>query len=119
MKRIDEHTLTMSFEKDGSDWFAVIPEWEGSYTDLQMVAGADSMCEILAQGEDLVTVDLIVGKIPAGYKVKLVKQMDTPEIGGAVYNVHFSNELFDPFQAWLCDVTRYVFGHLPQEIYIN
>lgn len=120
MIRINNNTIHLSFEKEVDDWFAVVPEWEGLHSDLQMVSGADVMCDILAQGENLICTKIIVDTIPQNYKVKLIKIQDTPDIGGAYYLSHWSDEFkIDPFQIWLCEVTEFVFGNLPDIIYIQ
>lgn len=122
MKRIDENTVKLAFERDGEDWFAVINEWEGSRADLQMVAGADVMCDIFdknGEGTGLFATKLSIVP-PIDYRVKLVKVEETPLIGGALYMSHWSGSFkeIEPFAIWLCGVTEYVFGHLPEEIYI-
>src|ERR1041385_9193711 len=47
-------TRRFKFYREINDWFVDLPEWEGDKTDLQMVAGADSMLDIISQGEDSV-----------------------------------------------------------------
>ena len=46
------------FYKIQDQWFIDLPQWEGSIADLQMVAGADTFLDILAQGDDNVYVTL-------------------------------------------------------------
>lgn len=105
---------SFKFEKEiGDRWYVVLPEWTGPKEDLEMVCGADALCEILAQGENSVHVD--IDREPfEGYKYKLdfVKHAS----GGGDY--HLTSEFYD-FPVWLCHVTEFVFGDLPKSIYIR
>lgn len=49
MKRLD-------FYKDSTGWFIDLPDYPGEKWDLQMVAGADKMLDVLSKGSDLVTI---------------------------------------------------------------
>lgn len=109
---------TLKFEKEiNNDWFIVLPNYPGPKEDLQMVCGADTFLDILAQGEEVVR--CVVDDIPfTGFKYCVTKYMDTPEIGGALYDLE--SKLGIELQMWLCDVTRFVFnGILPEKIYFS
>jgi len=50
---------TFKFEKESDNkWYVVLPEWEGEHWELEMVMGADTMLDILAQGESEVYASL-------------------------------------------------------------
>lgn len=111
--------MNITFEKDGSQWFAVIPEWGGSRADLEMVCNADLMCDILAQGEDIVHTQLSLTE-PKFYKAKLTRVELTPKTGGAFYMCNWNKQYnLDSFQIWLCEVTEFVFGSMPETIYVS
>jgi hypothetical protein len=101
------------FEKDlDSRWYVVLPEWTGDRAELEMVAGADAFCEILAQGEDVVDIGMSTKEFKDyRYKLEFVKH----EGGGGDY--HLTSALYD-FPVWLCHVTKFVFGEMPKFIYI-
>lgn len=103
---------TLKFEKDyDSRWYVVLPEWTGSREDLEMVCGADTMLDILAQGEDIAYITM--SDEPMGdYKFSLT--FIDEENGGGNYILvgEYSN-----FEVWLCYVTKFVFGKLPKTIY--
>ena len=102
------------FEKEKSNrWYIVLPEWEGEHDDLEMVLGADTMCDIIAQDENCFEIGLTDEPIP-NYRYKLV--YNEPEAGGACY--YLESDMFD-FPVWLCFVTEFVFGKFPKTIYIK
>jgi hypothetical protein len=39
------------YKESDNRWYVDLPEWEGSKAELEMVAGADSMLEYMAEGE--------------------------------------------------------------------
>ena len=93
-------------------WYVDLPEWEGSKDDLEMVSGADTMLDILSQGE--LEINVTFSEKPFD-NYKFLLTFNGKFEGGA--NYHLQNELFD-FNVWLCYVTKFVFGYLPKKIYI-
>ena len=102
-----------TFIKDElSRWYVDLPEWEGDYEELEMVQGADTMLDIIAQGSDEVVVYLTTFYMPHKMRLDFIKE----EAGGGLY------QLVSPyhnFEVWLCHVTKFVFGSLPDQIFIN
>jgi hypothetical protein len=94
-------------------WFAEIPEWEGDRDELEMVMGADTMLDIISQGEDQVYVSLSTEEFK-GYEYLLTLKEEAYE--GGNYHLVGKNVEFD---VWLCHVTKFVFGELPVKIYIK
>jgi len=102
-----------TFEKDiDSRWYVVLPEWPGDRADLEIISGADAFCEILAQGEQNITVGMSIEPFD-GYRYKLT--FVNHEGGGGDYHL---TSLFYDFPVWLCHVTKFVFGSMPENIYI-
>lgn len=111
--------LNVLFYKDNdSKWYADVPEWTGEKWELEMVCGADTMLEIVSQGEDKVRLTLSTA-IFDGHNFTLDKIKDTPDIGGALYKMNEYNGIPFDIEVWLCHVTGFVFGHLPEIIYIS
>ena len=106
------------FELDGKRWYVVLPEWEGDRDELEMVAGADVMLDILADGNQTVTLELSVEPKPC----YLTLFFDREDGGGGWYKLE-TNTTHSVFNAlreiWLCHVTKFVFGELPPRIFIN
>lgn len=109
----------MKFYKDTDNkWYVDLPEWTGEKWELEMVFGADTMLEIAAQGEDVVHLSISIEKPEADGANTLTKIRDTPDVGGALYLMkEFRGHEYN-LEVWLCHVTSFVFGSLPETIYI-
>ena len=107
-----------TFNKDQSNrWFVDLPEWTGSKAELEMIMGADNMLNIISQGENKVYLNL--SPEPFDESDSLEKIEDTPGIGGAYYMMKSYKGTEYNLKLWLCEVTRFVFGNLPEKIYIK
>jgi hypothetical protein len=107
-------------ENDGS-WFVVLPEWEGNKSDLQMVLGADTLLDIMSQGHNEILVRFSTEGFP-GANLMYWFLNGIPgdlEVGGAMYHIDEYNGIVYNFDLWLCDVTKFVFGEMPQHIYYS
>ncbi|MCP4521009.1 MAG: hypothetical protein GY827_04835 [Cytophagales bacterium] len=105
---------TFKFERESDGrWYVVLPEWQGDKEELEMVAGADMFLEIMAQGENEVVIDVDIEPFD-GFKYKLTFQ--DHEAGGGTY--YLRGELFE-FPVWLCHVTEFVYGYLPENIFVR
>lgn len=108
--------MKLEFYKEGKDWFVDLPEYEGSKADLQMVDGADRMLDELAfnpKGNKSTKVSLKVSTITEGdFNLQLLEKLD--EGCGAYYKSDKVN-----YKIWLCDVTKFVFGEFPENIYFT
>lgn len=104
----------LDFKREGNEWYIVLPEWTGDKKDLQMVLGADSMLDILSQGDN--EVFLTVDEIPFdGYSFKLSFYED--ESDGGWYKL--KSDLYE-FDVWLCKVTKFVYdGKLPKTLFLK
>ncbi len=113
---------TFRFYKDEEGWFVDLPEWEGTKGELQMVMGADSFLEILAQGENEIDVTLSTEPFQNAEVLHFlyVGRLEGPEYGegGWYYLKEYLGIPFD-LKMWLCDVTKFVFGELPNKIYFK
>lgn len=94
-----------------AEWYVDLPDYleqGGSEEELQMVAGADVMLELLAHGDNsvLLALDLLPfeGSMTLG-------QVD--EDGNYLFHGD------PPFPVWLCPVTKYIFGDYPPLIHIK
>lgn len=110
------------FYRDEFGWFVDLPEWEGTKSDLEMVMGADTFLDILAQGENEVYVTLSTEPFEyCGVLDYLHKgRLEGPELGeGAWYSLKEHMGLDFKLKMWLCDVTKFVFGDFPKQIYFK
>lgn len=102
----------LSFTKDLTGWYIDLPEWEGSKEDLAMVSGADTLLDDLSNGNDIVIVEAYLEEQDDSF-LHLRKLYDC-EYNGADYEVVSTGD-----KLWLCDVTKFVFGGLPNDIFIR
>ena len=110
-----------TFVKEEGKWYIDLPEYiaaGGDKGDLQMVEGADTMLDIIVDGGDSVSLFLDRVPFPGSDKLVLTERCD-PSIGGGYYKLGvFEGKEFN-WTMWLCAVTEYVFGDLPEEIFIK
>jgi len=116
-----ENTLSLNFIKESTGWHIDLPEWSGAKADLQMVAGADTFLDFLSDNGDKVNM-LASTSNSFDYTGILKKIADKGEGGGADYDLMEYDKVIYPdggHLMWLCDVTKFVFGQLPDTIYFK
>lgn len=110
------------FYLDQGRWFIDLPGWTGDKYDLEMVAGADDMLATLAQGESELWIKL--QEEPwgdnVGFRAELFDIHGTR--GGGTYRLfgkgkNTESSIDYMYDIWLCDVTRQLFGYLPETLY--
>lgn len=109
--------MQLTFNKISDKWYVDLPEWEGEFDDLEMVAGADNLLEALSMKlhSKSITFDIWTAK-PDVACGSLKKTEETLE--GATYQVN--DCMFYKGTAWLCNVTKFVFGgYHPHDIYFR
>jgi hypothetical protein len=104
--------MILNFEKESTGWYIVLPEWNGSKADLAMVCGADTLLDQLSQFRDKVSLEVHLEQLDESF-IKLKKKNDC-WFNGANYIVQSTNH-----ELWLCNVTKFVFGNLPDVIYFK
>ena len=105
---------TFKFVKDiGSRWYIDLPEWDGDRSDLEMVMGADTMLDIIAQGSQEVHVSISTEPFRQADTVLTHKE---DYLGGAWY---YLSSTFHQFDVWLCKVTKFIYGEMPKKIYLK
>jgi len=104
-------------EQDGK-WYVDLPEWTGSKADLQMVCGADTMLDIIAEDENEVNLELSLEK-SEGSDILNFMHLATDWENGAFYHMPQYKGFKFNLKIWLCDVTKFVFGEFPKSIYIK
>jgi len=109
------------FVREGMEWYIDLPEYlaqGGDKGDLQMISGADTMLDIIAETENEVTLQINTEFFDGADELVLTELCD-PILGGGYYHMKkFENKSVNK-DLWLCDVTRFVFGNIPDRIYIK
>lgn len=103
--------MHLSFEKDNTGWYIILPEWKGSRADLAMVAGADTLLDNLSSNSNYITLEVRLDQQDNSF-IKLTK-IKNCWFNGADYITSNNHKL------WLCNVTKFVLGGLPDSIYIK
>ena len=116
--------LKVSFIKESDRrWYVDFPNWPLSHDNLEMVAGADDLLDILNNGTNYVSLQVYT-KRPKEYDIEL-KKVHSALTKGAFYTVETSlKEWENPNsirrkQLWLCPVTLTVLGQYPQQIFFK
>ena len=109
------------YKEDYGGWYIDLPEYleqGGSKGDLAMVAGADTMLDRIAAGSNRVTISIDTQPFEKADELILLQVCD-PTMGGGYYLMKwFEGKRIDQ-QMWLCEVTNFVFGYLPEKIYVR
>lgn len=109
------------FVREGADWYIDLPEFlaqGGSKGDLQMVAGADTMLDLMAGKTGDVTLQMDAQSFDGADELVLTERCD-PILGGGYYRLQSFEGKEVVQDMWLCDVTRFVFGELPARIFVK
>ena len=99
-----------------SKWNAVIPEWMGEKSDLEMVDSADELCDILAESEKSFYLDISDGKIPGAEELIFLIH-DEKEIGSAWYFLTSYKGIEYNMKIRLREAAEFILGGFPQRIY--
>lgn len=124
------HTFEFYWE---NGWFIDLPNWPGNQSDLAMVLGADYLLDQIAKHRDRIT--LTFSDTELADSEILIKDIDLRLIaddlketaqgmGGAFYIACNRNSEYlagignnPDLSVWLCDVTKFVFGYMPDKIW--
>lgn len=112
---------TYRFYKNEAGWFIDLPEYiqqGGTAADLEMVDGADTMLDIIAvDGND---VHLTISKKPfERADILTLTERCSPYVGGGYYLMEeFAGQKVN-LKMWLCKVTEFMFGEIPEKFYIK
>lgn len=100
----------LMFVKIAGRWLVNLPDWRGALDDLEMVAGADTLLDEMAQGNLIVTITL--STTPIDNPLYVLTKFKEDAVGGTYRAENI------PYTIWLCNVTKFVFQCHPDTIYI-
>lgn len=113
-------------------WYYDFKYWGFDHANLEMVSGADKLCELYSNGKDEVTVDIIASKKKQDLPTQLYDEFVAQDIiiDGMTHQGDFINSQLDKFlygrtyqkgytQMWICPVTLFVLGRYPKYLYIR
>jgi len=100
------------FEKEEyNKWFVILPEWKGEKSELEMVCGADTMLDILSQGDSEVYITISESEME---NTKFTLTFQKEEADGGLYIM--KSDMHE-FEVWLCHVVKFIYGYLPEILY--
>jgi hypothetical protein len=109
------------YKETSGEWFIDLPEWEEDKSALQMVLGADTLLDIMAQGHNEVLVRFSTDGFPGADVMGWVTD-GVPgdiEMSGATYHAELYRGIEYNLDLWLCNVTLFVLGEFPKYIYYS
>jgi len=106
----------LKFAREGKKWYIVLPEWRGRKAALQMISGADTLLNYIAEGKLEVVLYVDEEDFDGAECMTLIEKCFW---NGAFYRIetYKNNEL--NLKLWLCDVTKVVLGEFPEKIYFS
>lgn len=111
----------LTFIKLAGKWFVHLPDYEGHYSDLEMVLGADVMCDMIDTFDTgYITATVSDESKESNFATKeyvldfVNSTVSNGEQDGANYRLREWK-----LDVWLCNVTKYVFGEFPTTFYIR
>lgn len=109
------------FYRENGGWYIDLPsyiEQGGSKGALAMVAGADTMLDIVAGKAKEVTIQMDVQPF-AGADELVLTELCHPTSGGGYYFMKNFEGKEVAQNMWLCSVTSFVFGYMPEKIFVK
>lgn len=107
----------LTFVKLCNNWYVDLPQYGGELAELEMVAGADELLQEIADQSDKthqVTLEIVEDNRDSDIQLYLASH----DSAGGTYKV-YSNGKFKTKELWLCNVTKFVFGEHPDEIFVK
>jgi hypothetical protein len=110
---------TFRFNKTASQrLYIYLPEWPGSIDELEMVQGADTMLDKVADGADQCSLILSDQPFDGADVITLVTDL-TGSIGGGDYIMETYKGVSINQSMWICSVVIEVFDRVPSVIYVG
>lgn len=111
-------------EIETNDWYVDLPEWNGEHWELQMVAGADVLLDIISDHSSEVNLTISLTPVNGFHTLTLISldsdksKVGLTDGGGATYMFE-TNKGTKMFDLWLCHVTKFALGSFPERIWFK
>lgn len=105
------------YKNSKSEWYLDLPEWEGDLDELQMIDGADQWLDLLSNNALSITVWIADENFKGASILTLLHVREENLGGGGDYYLESYQSKKVELKLWLCKVTEFVFGNIPQRIY--
>ena len=112
----------LHFIKKDNKWFYDFKWWGFDYGNLEMVSGADVLCELFSNGKNETTVDIIASK-KKEYHPDYEEWSGDDLLGESSIDKFFWGRTYTSTSGkenfWICPVTLFVLGRYPNYLYIK
>lgn len=108
--------LLKFYKDDKKDWYIDLPNWTGRKSALQMVTGADTLLDYIAEGKKEVLLYVDEDEFEGAESLTLI---NTCWFNGADYRIDTYKNNYINHKIWLCNVTKHVLGYFPEKIYFH
>jgi len=111
-------------------WYYDFKHWGFDHANLEMVAGADALCEYYAMGKNELTINITASEKPIDHTTNLCDEFIAEQlpkewtswqdklIWGRDYT-HIDANDGHKVKMWICPVTLFVLGRYPKYLYIR
>lgn len=116
-----EEAHSHTFKREEGLWYIYLPEYlhQGwSKKDLQMTDGAHKFLNRISRGAEVLNLRFDTRASDGADVLDLLEYCGAPK-GGALYVYTPGKGPLDGAVYWICDLALFVFGDLPQQIYIQ
>jgi len=110
-----------TFRREDGEWYIDLPAYlEQGWTkkDLQLVEGAHKFLNRISNGAQKLRLCLQTVPMEGAGVLELVELCEAPR-GGAIYRYRKAKEQTGSDLFWICDLALFVFGDLPEHIYVQ
>lgn len=107
------------YKNDKGEWWLDLPEWKRDLADLQMVEGADEWLDLVSEKADEVCMTLSEQKFDGAENLSLLRIREENFGGGGIYYLENYKAEKVALKIWLCGVTEFVFGCIPQKLFFK
>ena len=108
--------MILKFYREDDNWYIDAPTWKGRKSALQMVAGADTLLELIGGGNPIVKIYVTEEYFGGSNCLEFVKKS---WFNGADYIIKNYDGNDINLKVWLCGVTKFVLGKFPKKIYFD
>jgi hypothetical protein len=112
---------TYSFFKEAERWYIHLPGYaeQGFHKDdLELVRGAGQLLNTFANGQTKLSLRLSQAPFEDADALELIAHSPVPG-GGAIYLLETCHGRNVSRFIWICDIALFVFGDLPEHIYLQ
>ena len=106
------------YKTPDNKWYIDLPEWTDCVSALEMVEGADTMLDKASNDTNECYLTLSDRLFEGADSITLTENLKDSVGGGYYFMETYKGESIN-HTMWLCEVTEFVFGYLPEVIYVG